>query len=57
MHGTGVFTWPDGRKFEGEYKNDRRDGKGKLTEADGTEIIGTWKAGKQIPITKDIDVV
>ena len=25
MHGKGVYTWKDGRKYEGEYKNDKKD--------------------------------
>lgn len=23
MHGKGVYTWKDGRKYEGEYQNDK----------------------------------
>ena len=23
IHGKGVFTWNDGRKYEGEYQNDK----------------------------------
>lgn len=23
MHGKGIFTWPDGRRFEGEYDSDK----------------------------------
>ena len=46
MSGKGVFTWPNGRHFEGEYKEDRRHGKGKLTKNDGTVVQGDWLAGK-----------
>ena len=28
MEGTGVFVWPDGRKYEGEYRDDKKEGKG-----------------------------
>jgi hypothetical protein len=26
MHGTGVFTWSDGRSYEGQYFNDVKEG-------------------------------
>jgi hypothetical protein len=28
MDGEGKFIWPDGRKYEGEYKDDKKDGFG-----------------------------
>jgi hypothetical protein len=28
MNGKGVFTWKDGRKYEGEYVDDKKQGKG-----------------------------
>jgi len=28
MDGYGVFYWPDGRSYEGEYLNDKKHGKG-----------------------------
>ena len=28
MHGRGVYTWKDGRKYEGEYENDKKHGYG-----------------------------
>jgi len=33
--GTGVQIWPDGAKFEGEWKENRAHGYGKFTHADG----------------------
>lgn len=24
MHGKGVYTWKDGRRYEGEYYNDKK---------------------------------
>lgn len=35
MHGKGVFTWPEGRKYEGEYEFDKKHGYGVLTLPDG----------------------
>ncbi len=34
-------------KYEGEYKNDKKDGHGKFTWADGRVYDGEWKNGKQ----------
>ena len=31
MEGFGKFHWPDGRAYEGQFKNDLKDGKGMLT--------------------------
>ena len=47
MHGYGVFSWPDGRKYEGNYANDIKEGKGKFSWPDGRLFVGTWKNGKQ----------
>ena len=49
--GVGTFTWsihsPDaGRVYEGEYKNNRRNGKGKRTYRDGSILEGYWKDNK-----------
>lgn len=35
MHGHGVLVWKDGKKYEGEFVNDKREGKGTFTWADG----------------------
>jgi hypothetical protein len=35
MHGKGTFSWPDGRKYEGEYINDKKHGFGTFTFKDG----------------------
>ena len=47
MHGKGLFTWPEeGKYYEGEYKNDKKDGYGKYFW-DGKCYEGTWFNGKQ----------
>jgi hypothetical protein len=33
--------------YEGEFFNDKREGKGHFIWADGRQYIGDWKAGKQ----------
>ena len=46
--GVGTFTWSSqgpesGSVYEGEYKNNRRNGKGKRTYRDGSILEGDWK--------------
>ena len=47
MDGTGVFVWPDQRKYTGEYKNDKKEGYGVFEWADGRKYKGFWMNGKQ----------
>ena len=35
MDGNGIFIWPDGRKYEGDYKEDKEDGYGILEWGNG----------------------
>lgn len=35
MHGTGIYNWPDGRRYEGDYINDKKHGFGTYTYPDG----------------------
>ena len=35
MEGSGVFTWPDGRKYDGEYIDDKKEGNGIFFWPDG----------------------
>jgi hypothetical protein len=46
MHGKGRFTWPDGRKYEGEYQNDLKHGTGIFKWPDGRVYEGEWENGK-----------
>lgn len=46
MHGFGIYAWKDGRKYEGEYLNDKKHGQGTYTWADGRKYTGGWKSGK-----------
>lgn len=47
MEGMGVFSWKDGRRYEGEYRNDRKEGYGEFQWPDGRMYKGSWKSGKQ----------
>ena len=42
MEGYGVFEWPDGRKYEGEYKYDLKEGHGTFYWPDGRKYTGAW---------------
>lgn len=46
MHGRGLYKWPDGRSYDGEYCDDKKHGYGQYTWADGRQYSGTWKEGK-----------
>ena len=47
MHGFGIYTWKDGRVYEGEYKDDKKHGFGIYTWSDGRRYCGYWGKGKQ----------
>jgi len=46
MEGSGIFTWPDGRKYDGEYIDDKKEGNGIFYWPDGRKYEGGWKNGK-----------
>ena len=46
MHGNGTFTWKDGRKYQGEYFQDKKHGYGEFDWPDGRKYKGEWKNGK-----------
>ena len=43
INGYGIYTWTDGSKYVGEYKDDKRHGLGTFTWADGTKYVGGYK--------------
>ena len=47
MNGKGKFSWPDGRKYEGEYRNDLKNGYGQMFWPDGKAYQGEWVDGVQ----------
>lgn len=47
--GLGVYNYPDGRCYTGQYRDDRRHGVGSETAADGTILYsGNWSNGEFI---------
>lgn len=46
MHGKGKFLWANGNRYEGEYKEDKKDGAGVFYFADGKVYKGSWHLGK-----------
>ena len=43
IEGRGIESWNDGRKYEGDFKNGKKDGEGTFTWANGTMYIGSWR--------------
>ena len=41
------MNWPDGKKYEGEWKDDKRSGKGKQTWSQGDKA-GDWYDGEWV---------
>lgn len=39
MNGRGIYYWPDGRSYEGEYSNDKKQGYGIYIWPDGRSIL------------------
>ena len=42
-----MFKWPDGRRYEGQYVDDKKEGNGTFYWSDGRKYQGMWKNGKQ----------
>ena len=47
-HGKGIFTYPDGSRYEGDFQSDMRHGKGTLTYPDGSQLEGQWIHGAEM---------
>ena len=45
--GFGKYTYLDGEKYEGEWKNGKWDGQGTFTSPDGRKYVGEWKDEKE----------
>lgn len=42
----GVETWSDGSKYEGDYKDGKKEGIGTYQWIDGSKYNGTWENNK-----------
>ena len=47
MEGFGIYTWSDGRSYEGDYYDDKKHGYDWYRWADGRLYEGFWHRGKQ----------
>lgn len=47
MHGKGIYTWTDGRVYEGPFLNGKQHGIAKYTSKEGTKI-GKWENGIRV---------
>ena len=45
--GQGTFTFADGAKYVGEFKDGLPNGQGTITYLDGGKYVGEWKDGKK----------
>jgi hypothetical protein len=43
-----VFTWPDGRKYRGQWKNGKQHGEGIYHSSKGEVRKGQWADGKRL---------
>ena len=43
MDGKGTMVWPDESRYEGDFKQGKRFGKGTQHFANGNYYIGQWK--------------
>merc|ERR1712217_830445 len=41
------MTWPDGRRYSGQYAEDRKHGEGTFSWQDGRRYQGQWVCGKR----------
>jgi len=43
--GHGTYTYPDGEKYEGKFKDGKRNGQGTVTYSDGISMKGNTRMG------------
>jgi len=44
-NGQGTYTYPNGEKYVGEWKDGEQNGQGTETYPDGSKYIGEWRNG------------
>ena len=45
--GFGKYTYLDGEKYEGDWRNGKYHGQGTYTSKDGEKFVGEWKDDKE----------
>lgn len=45
-NGVGTKIWPDGKKYQGHWKNGKRHGQGTMTLPSGKVKRGQWRDGR-----------
>ena len=53
-HGFGIYYWPNGKRFEGNWENGRQHGEGKYIFPEKYVKYGIWDKGNRIKYTKII---
>ena len=46
-NGIGTYTYSNGNKYIGEWKDDKQHGQGTFISANGDKYVGEWKDGKE----------
>jgi hypothetical protein len=46
-HGKGIYTFPDGSKYDGDWEDNKKHGKGIFTWFDGSKYEGYYKNDKK----------
>jgi hypothetical protein len=46
--GQGTYTYANGNKYVGEFRDDKRHGQGTLTSPDGSQHSGEWKDDRML---------
>jgi hypothetical protein len=44
---TGVYSFPNGSKYGGEFRKNKQNGQGTMTFANGDKYVGEWSDGKE----------
>jgi len=55
QNGKGTYTYSDGSKYAGEWKNNKKHGQGTYTSAYGYKYEGAWMKGMRQGLGKVID--
>ena len=53
-NGYGTFTWTDGAKYVGEFKDGLQHGQGTYITTDGAKYVGEYKDGKLIELKEEL---